>query len=239
MVAHLASSGEFITHAKSRMDSSGVVHHSFLERFEFQRLSRDQLRRFAIQWYKTARAHKRAFPVLVYNTVDDDVRFELIDILNEEYGSGNRDMIHGRLLLRFLAALGISEEDVDDAAALPCVSVFSQEVLATWRDAEPVRAFGLHFALEYLAASLHAHFSRGLKKYPFLSADQRLYFDYHEVAEQRHADFSELGMETYARDSSNRALLDVGIDQGIRLMTSLWTGFEEHVLTEPEAKTRV
>src|SRR5437773_644497 len=103
----------FLKTTKGRMLSDAIMHHRFLTEFERQELGRDELKKFAIQWYKTARAHKQAFPTLIYNTRDDEIRFDLIDILNEEYGDGNRELIHARLLMRFLNALGLSERDVE------------------------------------------------------------------------------------------------------------------------------
>jgi pyrroloquinoline quinone (PQQ) biosynthesis protein C len=219
----------FVASQKTRMRESGVMDHPFLLRFASTRLDRDQLRRFAIQWYKTARAHKLAFPALVLNTRDDDIRFDLIEILNEEYGSGDREKIHARLLMHFLRALGAEEEDVEASPTLGAVDSFSKRVLAIWRDADPIRAFGLHFALEYLASALHAHFARGLRKYEFLSQQDRRYFDYHEEAEPHHADFSELGMHTYADTPSNRCLLELGVEEGIQLLGQLWDEFDAHV----------
>src|SRR5437870_221653 len=88
---------ECLAAAKTRMDRSSTINHRFLARFRDETLSRDQLRTFAVLWYKTAREHKLAFPALIWNLPDDDVRFDLIDILREEYGNGDRDMIHARL----------------------------------------------------------------------------------------------------------------------------------------------
>jgi pyrroloquinoline quinone (PQQ) biosynthesis protein C len=211
------------------MSASAVMHHKFLGDFETKVLTESQLKRFAIQWYKTARNHKEAFPALVYNTPNDDIRFDLIDILNEEYGNGNREQIHTRLLKRFLTALEISDQDIDEEETLPAVRRFGDEVLRIWKDGHPVYAFGLHFSLEFLAASLHSHFADGLQKYPFLTDYQREYFNYHKTAEQQHADFSENGMLTYASDPEAQALLLEGIDKGIELLGDLWDGFQAHI----------
>lgn len=85
-----------------------IMSHPFLDRFAAGELDDQGLRRFAVQWYKTARVHKRAFPYVVAVTRNDDIRFGLIHILNEEYGEGNSDRIHARLLERLLQRLGIS-----------------------------------------------------------------------------------------------------------------------------------
>lgn len=204
--------------------------HEFLTAFESRYLTKVQLKRFAIQWYKTAKRHKEAFPALIYNTKNDDVRFDLIDILNEEYGSGDREKIHSRLLFRFLVALELSEEDVMNTKTLSATQRFGDEVLQIWRDGNPVYAFGLHFALEFLAASLHTHFAKGLSKYPFLTDYDREYFNYHKTAEKQHADFSEQGMNLYAVNEESKALLEAGVVKGIELLGSVWDEFTAEVL---------
>jgi pyrroloquinoline quinone (PQQ) biosynthesis protein C len=214
---------------KLRMSGNPVMHHPFLTLFESEYLSEVQLRRFAVQWYKTARKHKEAFPALVYNVKDDDVRFDLIEILNEEYGSGDRERIHARLLQRFLRALALSEADVLGTPSLPAVDSFGEEVLRIWRDGDHIYAFGLHFSLEYLASSLHSHFAEGLTKYATLTEYDKEYFNFHKVAEKHHSDFSERGMLFYATTDGNRLLLQSGVDKGVELLGRLWGEFHNHV----------
>jgi pyrroloquinoline quinone (PQQ) biosynthesis protein C len=220
---------QFLISVKDMMTHNFVMHHRFLKDFENNYLSKEQLIRFAIQWYKTARAHKEAFPVLIYNTPDDEVRFDLIEILNEEYGGGDREKIHAKLLRRFLTALSISEKNVEDSKTLGSVRNFGEEVLKIWKEGNPVYAFGLHFALEFLASSLHAHFADGLKKYDFLTDYDKAYFNYHKTAEPQHADFSENGMVLYATNQENQALLYEGVEKGIELLMQLWDEFYSFV----------
>jgi len=228
-IAEFHTAEESLASIKSSMDPSRAKQHLFLLRFETGRLERDQLIRFALAWYHTARRHKEAFPVVVWNTLDDDVRFDLIEILREEYGNGNRENIHARMLLRFLRALGIGDSDIRNAVLPAEIERFGREVLRIWKDSPPARAFGLHFALEYLAAALHKHFAVGLEKYEFLKTADREYFDYHRVAEEQHADHSEAGYLYYAADPQQRDLLDSGVRDGMSLLESLWDAFNVYV----------
>jgi pyrroloquinoline quinone (PQQ) biosynthesis protein C len=231
MAEQVPEATEFLESLKAKMSASPVMHHPFLIGFESERLDGAQLRKFAVQWYKTARKHKEAFPALIYNVKADDVRFDLIDILNEEYGSGDREKIHARLLQRFLGALGVSDEDVRDTPTLPAVDFFGEEVLRIWRDDNEVYAFGLHFALEYLASSLHVHFADGLSKYASLTEFDTEYFNFHKVAEKQHSDFSEGGILFYGITEENRLLLRRGIETGIELLGRLWDDFQDYVFS--------
>lgn len=219
----------FLEQIKAEMSQHPAMNHEFLVRFKDEELSKGSLKKFAIQWYKTAKKHKEALPAIVYNVKDDDVRFDLIDILNEEYGTGDRNRIHARLLQKFLRCLDISDQKILRTETLPEVEIFGREVLRIWKDGNEVHAFGLHFALEFLASSLHYHFSKGLEKYEFFTESDREYFDYHKVAEVHHADFSENGILIYGKTAENREQLRAGVAKGVELIQMLWDSFNRHI----------
>lgn len=198
----------------------------FLEQFKSRKLSPQQLRAFGIQWLKTTRSHKLAFPALIANITDDDTRFELIDILYEEYGAGNREKIHARLLEKFLFALQISSADIEHTTALPEVATFAEELAEIWKNENDVMALGLHFALEHLASTLMPTVAEGLRQYPELTEDDREYFTFHSSAETRHAHYAYAGVLRYAQENEgNRAELAAGVHKGIWLMENLYNGF--------------
>lgn len=230
----LKKPNEFLKFINSRMEKSGVTTHLFFQKFKQEHLTNEQLRKFALQWYLTARDHKLAFPAIVYNTPDDNIRFELIDILYDEYGNGNKEKIHAKLLLKFLRRLGITDKEIENTVKLPAVKKFGKEVLEIWRDANPIYAFGLHYSLEYIAQFLHATFAEGLNKYPEYSEDDLEYFNYHKIAEQEHTDYSEVGLLTYAETEGNKNLLIQGVDKGIQLLIELWNDFDQHIFNAKE-----
>jgi len=220
------SNVELLERCKSEMDQSGVMHHRFLTRFEERMLSREELSAFMIQWYKTATAHRRAFPGLIGNIKDDEIRFELIEILYEEYGNGDRTRIHGKLLARLLRALDLTLDHVVAVKALPAVSQFNVAISDIWFNGEHSFAFGLHFGLEYLASSQQAYCARGMRKYRFLSEEDREYFDLHAEAEIRHVAYSENGFLHYAEDEEQREKLVAGVREAIALLRALWDEFD-------------
>jgi pyrroloquinoline quinone (PQQ) biosynthesis protein C len=217
---------------KQKLDESPVSSHKFLSEFLEKTLTKPQLKKFAVQWYKTARDHKLAFPAIILNTPIDDVRFELIEILDDEYGKGDRNKIHAKLLYRFVKKFYDSDEEVERVSKLPAVAIFGKEVMEIWKNGNHIYAFGLHFALEYLAQGLHAHFSDALVKYPFLSEEDREYFLYHKIAEQQHADFSEYGFLHYATCPENQELLEQGIEKGTELLLGLWDEFYIYIFDD-------
>jgi pyrroloquinoline quinone (PQQ) biosynthesis protein C len=218
-----------IQQAHDILETTRVCDHPFLRSMNSRTMSDDQVRRFGIQWYKAAAAHKKAFPGLIYNTTNDVVRFDLIHILRDEYGNGDVNSIHGFMLLRFLKSLGYSEADIASYSTIPEVQEFSRLVDDIWLNDHPVRAFGVHYALEVLAAEMHQTFGRGLRTAEKSSTFNMEYFDYHGIAEIEHADISDRGLLIYDEQPQNRDLLTDGLKQGKDLICLLWDGLDKHV----------
>jgi pyrroloquinoline quinone (PQQ) biosynthesis protein C len=227
-----------VQQAHDILETKRVCQHQFLINMNSKTLSDDQVRRFGIQWYKAAAAHKKAFPGLIYNTTNDVVRFDLIHILRDEYGNGDVNSIHGFMLLRFLRSLGYSEADIAGYSTIPEVQEFSRLVDDIWLHEHPVKAFGVHYALEVLAAEMHQAFGRGLRTAETASTFDMEYFDYHGVAEIEHADISDRGLLVYDEQPQNRALLTDGLKQGKDLICLLWDGLDRHVFGSEIASQR-
>lgn len=221
------SAAEFLDELKSKIRLHPSVDHRFFREFGEKHLSREQVHRFAVQWFKAAERLKIAFPALICNSVDDDTRFELIDVLYEEYGSGNREAIHATMLKKFLAGLGISGEEAEAAPSLKSIERFFVEVQRLWRDAHPAVAFGSHFSMETAAANVHDHFARGIDQYPYIV--EKSYFTLHKTAEVRHSSSAEDGFLRFAVDPQNRVLLQQGAVQGLDLLLDMWEALYRHV----------
>jgi|HubBroStandDraft_2_1064218.scaffolds.fasta_scaffold03649_6 pyrroloquinoline quinone (PQQ) biosynthesis protein C len=226
-----------VEEAQLILQSNLICQHQFLHHMNTFKLSGSQVRRFGIQWYKAATAHKRAFPGLIYNTIHDVVRFDLVHILRDEYGNGDVASIHAFMLLRFLNSLGYSEGDIAEFSTLPEIMEFSRRVDDIWLRQNPVKAFGVHYSLEVLAAKMHQSFGRGLRTAAGSAEFDLEYFNYHGVAEIEHADISDRGLLIYGEHAENRALLTEGLEEGKDLICLLWDGLDKHVFgSDAESK---
>jgi len=221
---------------KGRIDQNGIMHHPFLLRVEAGMLKPEQIPLFITHWYKTAQAHREAFPGIIANIKDDEIRFELINILHEEYGSGDQSRIHVRILDRLLSASNLTLADVDSTKTLPATVEFNEVVSDLWSNGEHPVAYGLHFGLEYLASAQQQYFSRGMAKYGFLSLYDREYFDLHAEAEVRHVACSEPGFLLYAQDMKNHKKLLHGIQTAEHLLGKLWDEFDKLFFSEWQKK---
>jgi pyrroloquinoline quinone (PQQ) biosynthesis protein C len=210
-----------------------VAAHPFLDRFR-SGPDRTQMSRFAVQWHITAKLHKDAFPAVILNTPDEETRFDLIEILREEYGSGDREKIHTKSLRRFLISLGVDPHQIADGGAIPEVKHFGDTVLSVWRDASPARAFGLHFALETIASLVHDAFAEGIMASQIPLDNE--YFEMHRTAEQGHADVSIGGFLRYALTLEDRTQLLRGVEDARELLRSLLDGLMAYVFSGDSAR---
>lgn len=221
---------EFVGSAQLLLDKGRAANHRFLEQFRKEHIDFEGLRFFAIQWFLTARAHRLAFPFLIAAIEDEAVRFDLVCILYEEYGQGNRSELHVDLLAQFLLPFGITKEAALNHEPISEVSNFHARLRETWQSGDAT-AFGLQYGLEYLAQSMQVCFAQGLLKYDYIHARARAYFDLHAEAEVRHVSETENGLDYFLEKNNGHARLMSGVQLADTLLASVWDGMHAEIFT--------
>jgi pyrroloquinoline quinone (PQQ) biosynthesis protein C len=212
--------------ATAEMAASRAYRHPLLDAMRSDLSTQDTARQFAVQWYKAATAHKKSFPGLVYNVKNDEVRLGLIDILYEEYGFGELDKVHARLLEGFLEALGLSAEDANAANSADGVAYFSHHVDECWLKADADFAYGVHYALEFLAANMHKAFYANVARLG-LSEEAICYFKLHSTVEEEHAEKAHKGLTILANNEQAIERLSAGMKRGTHLVEVLLDGLQQ------------
>lgn len=96
--------------------------HSFVKEIEAGRVSREQMKRWAIQKYHQVYLQNSCYSGIHANTLYEDVRrFEISQLLAEETGIQDGSDTHYNLMKRFAIAMGASEEEVTGAKVHPQV----------------------------------------------------------------------------------------------------------------------
>ena len=208
--------------------------HPFLDRFNSYGMSREELRRFSPQWYRTITAHKQAFSGLVYSTQDEQLRGDLLAILFDEYGNGNPKSMHTQLFLRVPYAIGMSLDDIAGTPEIEEVQSFREFTDKVWLDrTNPSRAYGVLYLFENIGADFHTRFLRGFEKSD-LPEDALEYSRLHTVAEEEHAQRVINGLGIY---NDNVPQILGGVEQGSRALVTLWDGFNRCLLyTSPSPR---
>lgn len=215
---------DIVAKCAAEIGGSRAHNHPFLRELRASGFDRDCARSFAAQWFKAALAHKQSFPGLVYSSTLDEIRLQLIEILREEYGFGEKDQIHSVVLERFLRALGLEAKEVILMPAEPEINAFAKGIDGAWAHGEPVSGFGVHFALEYLAARMHQFFYVAVSTIPGIEQDDIEYFKLHNAVEIQHCSTAMDGIRVLATDPANADRLLNGVRRGIQLVDLLLDG---------------
>ncbi len=181
--------------------------------FALKDLSSEDLRWTFGQWRYAAKKHKEIFAYLIAITKKDRVRYELIQILYDEYGKGNPLFIHGDLLIQTLKYLEVIENEI-----VPTEKNlrFVETVDKLWKDeSHPAVAYGCHLIFEEFGMLIHPKLYALLNDVP---AEYKLYSAYHNFAEIEHAEHAFKGMSDYSEEASQ---LENGIRQGFSALLDL------------------
>lgn len=218
----------FVSASNNLLDKGRASSHPFLKHFREDYFDFEDLHFFAVQWHLTARAHRLSFPWLIAAIEDETVRFDLVCILHEEYGEGDRKKLHVDLLAQFLATFGETKASVLDIEPIPPVATFHSELRKTWQTGD-ARAFGLQYGLECLAREMQICFAEGLLKYNYISSESRQYFDIHAEAEKRHVSVTENGLDYYLHQDNGYDQLLSGVVLADNLLTDIWDAMLEQM----------
>ena len=205
-----------------------VTNNLFLDKFASKGMTKDQLKKFAIQWYKVISSHKVAFSGLVYNTPNELLRADLITILYDEYGLGDPKNMHTALFSRIFPEIGISQQELIKTKEIKEVEDFRKLVDKTWVNGSPAKAYGLVYLFEKIGVAFHTKFWEGLKK-SGISEYGLSYSKLHSVAEKEHAEIVVNGLEVYKDQIKD---LEDGIKIGAGIMISLWKGLDKHAYSD-------
>lgn len=162
-----------------------ILKHPFYRAWVAGMLSREDLKRYACQYYH----HVRAFPTYVAgimaNTENPCLRTVLLENLNDEEGSSPT---HLDLWVNFGQSLGLSHSDMENSEVYPQTRRFIDSFQnLTRQSSSPVGAAALYTYESQIPAVAHEKIN-GLKKYEYGSTLDVTFFAVHEEADVRHTE---------------------------------------------------
>ena len=168
---------------KKRIADQSILKHPFYRAWGAGLLTKEDLRRYAFQYYH----HVRAFPTyvagIIANCDDPRLRGILFENLQDEEG---QSPTHLDLWVEFGRSLGLSREEMENAEAYPQTREFVENFRKlTRQNTAPVGAAAL-YAYESQIPAVAAEKIRGLKNYAFGCQVDVAYFKVHQEADVRH-----------------------------------------------------
>ncbi len=228
------SAGEFVDQLQEDCLNHPALNHSYLKKFEQKKVSKDQVKIFAEQYYCFSRHFSRYLAALVAITPDEGSRAPLIKNLHEEYGGrqeDNQDMdaerTHPAIFRGFLRSVGIdtSPEALHAIKPLPETKLFVDKYLNI-RYLNYIEAFGgMGPGTEYIVPQMYTYIREGCIG-AGLSEDDYLFFSAHIELDVEHAEGIKESLLPFAQTEDHQELLRFGAIDFLDARTVLWDGLE-------------
>jgi pyrroloquinoline-quinone synthase len=172
------------------------------------KLSREQLKKFAVQFFLQVREFPRAVSAMHANCPFFEERRELAEsVYEEETGRlSGCNQPHPELFIRFGEALGLSREQLVNGRPLPATrALIDWFELSTKQRSFIEAAAAINLAAEGQVPGAFGPLARRLQQHYGLSREAVEFWDVHEVADAEHSDVGDHIVVRHATDAATQA----------------------------------
>jgi pyrroloquinoline-quinone synthase len=172
------------------------------------KLSREQLQRFAVQFFLQVREFPRAVSAMHANCPFPKERMELAEsVYEEETGRlSGCNLPHPELFIKFGEAVGLKREDMTEGRPLPGTrALIDWFELSTKQRSFIEAAAAINLAAEGQVPGAFGPMARRLQQHYGLSEDAVAFWDIHEVADAEHSDVGDNIVVRHATDAAIQA----------------------------------
>ena len=214
---------DLITRLEARIQEKSLLKHPFYQDWQQGKLSLDDLRVYAAQYYR----FEAAFPVMLSaihsRCPDPAVRQVVLDNLwDEEHGPRN----HAYLWLQFAEGLGLSKADVEATPAFPETQHLVDTLKTITSTGSYQEGLAAMYAYEAQVPAVAAEKLRGLKEfYGLTSPEATEFFALHSTLDVEHSEGEAQGIVAQPLTSWQERGVERALDQGL---DALW-GFLDGV----------
>ena len=169
------------------------------------KLSQDQLKRFAVQFFLQVREFPRAVSAMHANCPFPEERMELAEnVYEEETGRiSGCNQPHPELFIRFGESLGLSRKDMVEGQPLPGTrALIDWFELSTKQRSFIEGAAAINLAAEGQVPGAFGPMARSLQEHYGLSKEAVEFWDLHEVADADHSDVGDNIVVRHATDAA-------------------------------------
>src|ERR687894_2259319 len=226
---------EFLERLKREVIGHPALVHPFLERFGEGDAGEEGVRTFAIQYYRHVQVSRLYLAALISNCAHDEkLQLSLAEILFDEYGHLNHEETHPALYRRFLAALGISEEEWKAPPTIAEIQLYISVHRELTRDPDFRLGLGaLGPASEWPVPPVYVRLSEGLKKATDLPDDALEIFTSHVTMDVTHARIMMDAIAPYAEDEEGQEKVREGAMRSLNARSVMLDGLYRAVYREP------
>ena len=223
--------GEFIEDLEKRIQARRTFgsHPLWLELAD-GKLSKDQLKRFAVQFFLQVREFPRAVSAMHANCPFLDERRELAEsVYEEETGRiSGCNQPHPELFIRFGEAVGLSREDMLDGEALPATrALIDWFELSTKQRSFIEAAAAINLAAEGQVPGAFGPMARCLQENYGLSREAVEFWDIHEMADAEHSEVGDNIVVRHATDAATQGRVRDALQHSLDAWWQFFDGIQD------------
>ncbi|MBI4170720.1 MAG: iron-containing redox enzyme family protein [Candidatus Aenigmarchaeota archaeon] len=202
----------------------GAINNEFLTQFASGKSSKEEVKRFAVEFYHFSRHFPLVLCSLLVNTADEAEAAELTKILTSELGDGIPEKRHELLYRDFLRSVRIEPMKIIKRPMLKTTKAWIDTQIQLYSGDEHFAGLGASFGLENMAIPMWDQLIAGLKIYKqrwFPDMDMT-YFTFHRELEEKHEDAMDTvvnSLKPEAEESFRRGVMEV-----LDAETAFWVG---------------
>lgn len=223
---------DFLNQLQQIVDNRKLTKHPFYQLWEMGKLSLDNLRAYAAQYYHLEANFPRYLSAAHANCSDLADRKEILENLNdEEYGKKS----HVQLWVQFGEALDLTKEQMEKVQLLDTTCA----MINRFTEISKKRGFGEAvaslYAYEFMLPYISETKIAGLKKHYGISRKKDIeFFTVHAVADVEHAASWLRMLEKYAKkDAEQKAILQ-STAEACEAMWNMLSGVMQACVAEPK-----
>jgi len=143
---------------------------------------------------------------------DENIQFVLSEILHDEYGSGNIERAHMQLYRKFMYALGIQQDEIEDYVIIPELQMYISTMMRLTQSADWLTALAaVGVASEHPIPKLYTLILKGLRNIPGINEHDLELFIGHISLDEEHSELVEHAILPYLDSSKNQELFSHGL----------------------------
>jgi pyrroloquinoline-quinone synthase len=184
----MLSKEQFVNEVNETIEKKSLLNHPFYQKWNEGKLSVEELREYAKQYYHFVKHFPRFVSCVHSNCEDVETRKILMQNLADEEGYKTEIADHPRLWINFAESLGLSETEVKDAKPIREVEDLVDGMYELTRSPEFTLGLAALYAYESQVPAISRTKIDGLKNFYGVDTERAIeFFKVHEEADVYHS----------------------------------------------------
>ncbi|WP_406451885.1 iron-containing redox enzyme family protein [Streptomyces sp. NBC_00876] len=230
----MQSLDEFFTGLNAEVKATDCVDNDFFAAFRAQKLTVDDVQRFADQYYLYIRTFPQILAGLAHRVDNEEIRRELAKtIVSELGGGGEGGMGHYKMFKNSCEPLGIEVAKAGSIDYLPETTALVEGIRTLFLEGSVEAALGGHYTIELSGLPMINSFYEGFRALPGSTVESMEYFYLHLLIEREHVEWIHAAVEQATGGPESRAEIERGALLIAGLLGDFWGALHRELVLKP------